>query len=108
MVITLRMIPTNLFIIRLPQTATLKVVALLVIMKNLPIAPFCKIEDNKYIPNPRSVIQIAVSDYRNSDLSDRELAEHICENLSLLMISHNVIIERYDDTLNLIFRENQD
>lgn len=78
------------------------------IMKNLPIVPFCKIEDNKYIPNPRSVIQIAVSDYRNSDLSDRELAEHICESLSLLMINHNVIIERYDDTSNLIFRENKD
>lgn len=71
------------------------------------VVPFCMLDDNKHLPNPRSIIQIAISDYRNSAISDKELSEHICNSLALLMKDYNLNIECYKDTFHLVFRENQ-
>lgn len=73
-----------------------------------PIIPFCELYNDNHIPDPRSIIQIAVSDYRNSNMSDKELSEHICNSLALLMKDYQLNIECYNDTSHLIFRENKD
>lgn len=65
--------------------------------KEIPITPFCLLADRKHVPDPRSIIQVALSDYRYSDLQDRELAEHICSSLILLMSDHNLNIEVHGD-----------
>lgn len=73
-----------------------------------PIIPYCVLDDNKHIPNPRSIIQIAISDYRNSDMSDKELSEHICNSLALLMQDHHSSIICYNDTSHLVFSKKKD
>lgn len=55
------------------------------------LIPFNNVE-NICIPNPRSVIQIAVSDTRSSHLSDKEMAEHICASLFHIMRTNVYII----------------
>lgn len=65
--------------------------------KIYPITPFNSIANSKHFPDPRSIIQIALSDYRNSDLSDKELAKHICSSLMLLMSDHDLHIEVYSE-----------
>lgn len=72
------------------------------------IIPYCILSDNKHIPDPRSVIQIAISDYRNSNISDKEISEHICRSLALLMQDHRMRIVCYNDTFHLVFSENKD
>jgi len=74
-------------------------------MKDYPIVPFSLVKDNKHLPDPRSIIQIALSDYRESQLSDKELAEHICDSLGLLMKEQNLTIEPYNNTTFLTFKE---
>lgn len=64
--------------------------------KEFPITPFNDIANGWHIPDPRSIIQVALSDYRDSDLSDKELAKHICSSLMLLMLDHNLCIDVYD------------
>lgn len=75
--------------------------------KEFPVTPFCVLADRKHVPDPRSIIQVAQSDYRYSDLQDRELAEHICSSLKLLMSDHNLHIEAYDDKSfhGLVFKQ---
>lgn len=72
-------------------------------MTNYPIIAFSEIDGKKHLPNPRSIIQIALSDYRDSDLSDRELAEHICNSLSLLMNDFSMVIDNIE-SFELIFK----
>lgn len=74
-------------------------------MKDYPIIPFNLMKDDKYLPDPRSIIQIALSDYRKSELSDKELAEHICNSLGLLMKERNLTIELYNNKPYLTFNE---
>ncbi len=74
-------------------------------MKDYPIIPFNLVKGNKHLPDPRSIIQIALSDYRKSELSDKELAEHICNSLGLLIKEQNLTIEPYNNTPYLTFKE---
>lgn len=75
--------------------------------KEIPVIPFNDIADGKHIPDPRSIIQVALSDYRNSDISDKELARHICSSLMLLMIDYALSIEAYtkDHPYGLVFKQ---
>lgn len=75
---------------------------------NLPTIPFNEIGESKHLPNPRSIVQIAVSDYRNSNLSDKELTEHICNSLALLMKDYNLKIKRYEENCTLMFVPNDE
>lgn len=76
-------------------------------MSEIPVIPFCEIRDGVYIPNPQSIIQIALSNYRNSDLSDKELASHICGSLGTLMLGSNLKIETYNN-IRLTFKESKE
>ena len=77
-------------------------------MNSLPEIPFNEIGESTHLPNPRSVVQIAVSDYRNSALSDKELTEHICNSLALLMKDYNLKIKRYEGNLTLMCAPNEE
>lgn len=74
--------------------------------KEFPITPFNEIVCNKHIPDPRSIIQVALSDYRSSNLSDKELAKHICSSLMLLMMDYGLNIEAYTNAhpCGLVFK----
>jgi hypothetical protein len=76
-------------------------------MEGLPILAFSALKSETHLPDPRSIIQIAVSDYRNSNLSDKELAEHICNSLSLMMADYDLVIASYKKSINLVFIENK-
>ena len=69
-----------------------------------PIIAFNDIEPNKHLPDPRSIIQIALSDYRDSDLTDKELAEHICRSLSLIMTDFDLVIDTFNH-FNILFKK---
>ncbi len=72
-------------------------------MTDYPIIAFSEIDGKKHFPNPRSIIQIALSDYRNSNLTDRELADHICNSLSLVMNDFCMVIDNIK-SFELIFK----
>lgn len=76
-------------------------------IKEMPITPFNAIGNRKHIPDPRSIIQIALSDYRDSDLSDKELAKHICSSLMSLMMDYDLSVEVYTEEhpYGLIFKQ---
>lgn len=71
-----------------------------------PIIPFNNISDRN-IPNPRSVIQIAVSDSRNRGMSDEELARHICASLFNIMSSNHAVIGCDNNSELLLFEKKQ-
>lgn len=73
-------------------------------MSETPVIPFCEIREGVHIPSPQSIIQLGLSNYRKSDLSDRELADHICNSLGLLMMENNLKIELYKK-IKLTFKE---
>jgi hypothetical protein len=63
-----------------------------------PVYPVNRVDD-KIIIDPEGVIQLALSKYRrDTDFSDNRLSEYICELLSLVMDSNNVIINQNDVT----------
>lgn len=74
---------------------------------NLPIKQFCSLKNGKHFPTPNSIIQVAVSDYRRSDISDREFAENICKSLSIIMEDYNLKLASFPG-LDLTFEEKQD
>lgn len=46
-----------------------------------PLIPFNEI-DNKYVPNPRSIIQVAISDCLAKGINtERDIAIHVCHSL---------------------------
>lgn len=75
--------------------------------KETPIVPFNDIADRKHLPDPRSIIQVALSDYRGSDLPDNELAKHICSSLMLLMMDYDLSVEANTEEppYGLIFKQ---
>ena len=70
-----------------------------------PICPFCELETGKYFPNPESVILSLVSEYRESDMTDKQFAEYICNSLGLLTRGNNLVIKPYGDTIKLVFEK---
>jgi len=71
--------------------------------RDVPIIPFNTIANNKHVPDPRSIIQIALSSYRNSGVSDEELATHICQSLMLLMTDYDLHIDVYNGNPHGLF-----
>lgn len=69
-----------------------------------PIIPFERIGGTP-IPCPKSLIQLALSDYRNSDMTDRELAEYISQCLFSVLLNTNSIIEPIKEDRLLSFKE---
>lgn len=70
---------------------------------NEPICPFCELEAGRYFPNPESVVLSLVSEYRNSDMTDKQFSEYICNSLGLLMRGNNLMIKPYGETIKLAF-----
>lgn len=58
-----------------------------------PICHICGIKENLTIPSPISVILTELSYYRNSDLPDLELAEHISNSLYMVLHFNGIKIE---------------
>lgn len=71
-----------------------------------PTIPFNNVS-GRNMPNPRSVIQIAVSDSRNRGMSDEELARHICASLYNILYSNNAVIGCDNNSELLLFKEKQ-
>lgn len=57
------------------------------------------------VPCPMSVIQLALSDYRNSDMTDRELASYISECLYHILSRTSTVIEPVQDDMFLLFKK---
>lgn len=74
-----------------------------------PILPLC-IGDDYVAPSPQSVLLIALSKYRESDLSDKELASFLCNNLYSFMSVNQLkicCIESPDTDELLIFEKDK-
>ncbi len=76
-------------------------------MMKQPIIPFDRI-DNFPVPCPRAVIQLALSDYRNSDMTDRELADYISECLFSILSRADAVIKPVQRVEILSFRKEMD
>lgn len=74
-------------------------------MKNKMIYPFSVI-DGKTIPDPESFILIMISRYRNSDYSDKELAQYISKGLSVTLHMYNAHIDQYHMGEGITFKSN--
>lgn len=72
-----------------------------------PIIPFEHI-DGFPVPCPRAVIQLALSDYRNSDITDRELADYISECLFSILSKTGAVIKPVKSNEILSFRKEMD
>lgn len=57
------------------------------------------------MPNPRSVIQIAVSDSIGRSMSPEEIARHICASLYNILYSNEAVIGCDDNSELLLFEE---
>ena len=71
-----------------------------------PTIPFNSVSGHN-IPNPRSVIQIAVSDSRNSGMSDEDMARYICASLYNILYSNEAVIGCDNNSELLLFEEKQ-
>ena len=71
------------------------------------IIPFDRVR-NINIPTPRSVILVALSDYRSSSCSNDELARHICASLYNIANSIHADIKPSDNAELLRFDECKD
>lgn len=71
------------------------------------IIPFDRVGDVN-VPNPRSVILVALADYRRSGCSDNELARHICASLYNVANSLHADIKLSDNAELLKFEEDKD
>ena len=69
--------------------------------------PFDRVGDVN-VPNPRSVILVALADYRRSGCSDNELARHICASLYNVANSFHADIKPSDNAELLRFEEDKD
>jgi hypothetical protein len=46
-----------------------------------------------------------VSECRESDMTDKQFAEYICNSLGLLTRGNNLVIKPYGDTIKLVFEK---
>ncbi len=69
------------------------------------ILQFDSIGNGEHYPNVRSVVQIALSDYRFSEMTDKELTEHIMTALAYAMVKQNLKVVLFENTCKLVFRK---
>lgn len=74
-------------------------------MKEKMIYPFSSVGD-KILVDPESQILKALSKYRDSEYSDKELARYIAKGLAATLYFHNAHIEQYNMTEGLEFKSN--
>ncbi len=74
-------------------------------MKKTMTYPFSVI-DGKIMPDPESFILIMISRYRNSDYSDKELAQYISKGLSVTLNMYNAHIDQYYMGGGIAFKSN--
>lgn len=63
-----------------------------------PICHICGGKEVPTIPSPISVLITELSYYRNSDLTDLELAEHISNSLYMILKFNDIKIESAKNT----------
>ncbi|WP_321437302.1 hypothetical protein [uncultured Bacteroides sp.] len=64
--------------------------------------PFCLLPDGILIPDPRSIILVAISNNRDRNISDKELTDIICDSLNAIMSQNSLQIEE-DKNSPLLF-----
>lgn len=74
-------------------------------MKEKMIYPFSIIGEYLVV-DPESQILIALSKYRHSEYSDKELARYISKGLAAILYFHNAHIEQYNMAEGIEFKGN--
>lgn len=75
--------------------------------KIIPIVAFSSLDNGKCFPDPRSIVQIALSDYRDSSISNERLAEHICCSLAQMIMDYDLRIGCREKKYHLSFEDNK-